>query len=243
MENPTASLFSLPFPSDSSRRTLALLIRGTPLVAAHALGSAAGCAPSAARCSRAGPVAAQPADGHVLAWELLRPSLTQRAGSAGRPRAARHGLAAAAREDARVLMRARPRGTRGAPIARAAGRALRHARARGIAGVVRLSGPAARFAAQAACHATAWWPPCAPLGARVRAVGRVCSCAGPAARPPRPRAPAAALERACASCCSCVGSAHAAHASNASRRLCASVGPPAGAACDQVAHGSVGGFH
>ena len=81
MENPTASLFSLPFPSDSSRRTLALLIRGTPLVAAHALGSAAGCAPSAVRCSRAGPVAAQPADGRVLAW----------------PRAARHGLAAAAR--------------------------------------------------------------------------------------------------------------------------------------------------
>ena len=98
----------------------------------------------------------------------------------------------AAREDARVLMRARPRGTRGAPTARAAGRALRHARARGSAGVVRLSGPAARFAAQAACHATAWWPPCAPLGARVRAVGRVCSSADPAARLPRPQAPAAA---------------------------------------------------
>ena len=47
---------------------------------------------------------------------------------------------------------------------------------------------------RAACHATAWWPPYAPLGARVRAVGRVCSCAGPAARLPRPQAPAAALE-------------------------------------------------
>ena len=68
------------FSSDSSRRTLALLIRGAPLVAAHALGSAAGCAPSAAHCSRAGPVAAQPADGRVLAWELCRPSLPHAGG-------------------------------------------------------------------------------------------------------------------------------------------------------------------
>ena len=47
----------------------------------------------------------------------------------------------------------------------------------------------------------------------------------PGARAPRPRAPAAA---------------RSAHASNAGRRLCASVGPPAGAACAQAARGSVG---
>jgi len=148
LENPTALLFSLPFPSDSSRRTLALLIRGAPLIAAHALGSAAVCTPSAARCSRAGPVAAQPADGRVLAWELLRPSLPHAGGL--RRQATRREARAHGRHSVR---RPGPHATRWPGGTSAASSAC----------------AACQRAPQCLCAGSAavWWPLCAPLGARV----------------------------------------------------------------------------